>query len=123
MYRFSHVGIVVENMEESVDFYTRVLDCQVHKQHRDENIQFTLLKADNQEIELLKFPHDEKERREGVISHIAFAVENIEREISRLQEMGVKLAGDQPREVLGGMKIFFFTGPSGESIEFVQYHQ
>ncbi len=123
MYRFSHVGIVVENMEEAVGFYTGVLGCQVHKQHRDENIQFTLLKADNQEIELLKFPHDVKERKEGVISHIAFAVEDIEKEISRLKESGVKLATDQPREVLGGMKIFFFNGPSGEAIEFVQYHQ
>jgi len=123
MYRFSHVGIVVENMEESVNFYTNILGCRVHKQHRDENIRFTLLKADNQEIELLKFPHDEKERKEGVISHIAFSVENMESAIRRLKEAGIKLATDQPREVLGGMKIFFFTGPNGESIEFVQHHK
>lgn len=120
MFHFSHVGIVVKSMEESVDFYTRVLGCKVHKQHQDENMQFALLKAGNQQIELLKFSQDNKERKEGVISHIAFVVEDIEKEIMRLKDLGVNLATDQTREVLGGMKIFFFTGPSGESIEFVQ---
>ena len=120
MFHFSHVGIVVKSMDESVDFYTRVLGCKVHKQHQDENLQFTLLKAENQEIELLKFSEDNKERKEGVISHIAFSVEDIVKEINRLKDLGINLAIDQPREVMGGMKIFFFTGPSGESIEFVQ---
>jgi len=53
MFNFSHIGIVVKNMDESVDFYTRVLGGKVHKQHQDENIHFILLKID-QEIELLK---------------------------------------------------------------------
>ncbi|MFZ3171315.1 MAG: VOC family protein [Carboxydocellales bacterium] len=120
MFRFSHVGIVVESMEKSVEFYTQVLGCKVHRQHQDESIHFTLLKAGDQELELLKFPNDQKERTEGVISHIAFFVEDMEKEINRLAELGIALATKEPREVLGGMKIFFFTGPSGESIEFVQ---
>lgn len=123
MFHFSHIGIVVKDMDESVDFYTRVLGCKVHKQHQDESIQFTLLKAGNQQIELLKFPHDNKERKEGVISHIAFTVEDLVKEINRLKDLGVKLATDQPRKVMAGLKIFFFTGPSGESIEFVQKHK
>lgn len=120
MFNFSHVGIVVQNMDIAVDFYTKVLGCQVHSQHQDETIQFVLLKAGDQEIELLKFPHDNKERKEGVISHIAFAVADIVQEINRLKDLGVDLTSDQPREVMGGMKIFFFAGPSGESIEYVQ---
>ncbi|MDT3698549.1 MAG: VOC family protein [Thermincola sp.] len=120
MYKFSHVGIVVQDMDKAVDFYTNVLGCEVHSRHQDETIQFALLKSGHQEIELLKFPHDGKERKEGVISHIAFKVTDIEKEISRLKELGVALSSDQPREVMKGMKIFFFTGPSGESIEFLQ---
>lgn len=123
MYHFSHVGIVVQNMDEAVDFYTRVLGCEVHKRHQDENVEFTLLKAGSQQIELLKFPQDNKQRKEGVISHIAFAVEDMEQEIIRLKAAGLNLPTDQPREIAGGMKIFFFTGPSGESIEFVQGHK
>lgn len=120
MFNFSHVGIVVKNMDESIDFYTRVLGCQLHSRHQDETIQFALIKAGDQEIELLKFPHDDKERKEGVISHIAFSVEDIVKEINRLKGLGINLVSDQPREVMGGMKIFFFTGPSGESVEFLQ---
>lgn len=123
MFKFSHVGIVVQDMDKSVDFYTGVLGCQVVSRQRDENIEFCLLKAGTQEIELLRFPHDGKERKEGIISHIAFGVEDIVKEIDRLKELGLSLASDQPREVMGGMKIFFFTGPSGESIEFVQVHK
>lgn len=120
MYKFSHVGIVVRDMDEAVDFYTKVLGCEVHSQHQDETIEFALLRAGSQEIELLKFPDDNKERKEGVISHIAFAVEDIIKEINRLKDLGINLTSDQPREVMGGMKIFFFTGPSGESIEYLQ---
>jgi lactoylglutathione lyase len=120
MSKFSHVGIVVQDMDKAVDFYTKVLGCEVHSQHRDETIQFALLKAGDQEIELLKFPHDVKERKEGVISHIAFSVQDIVKEITRLKDLGVKLTSDEPREIMGGIKIFFFTGPSGESIEFLQ---
>lgn len=120
MLRFSHVGIVVQDMKKSVEFYTKVLGCTVHAQHQDDTIHFTLLKAGEQEIELLKFAEDHKDRKEGVISHIAFGVRDITQEISRLKELGIQLATDQPREVSGGIKIFFFTGPSGESIEYVQ---
>lgn len=110
---FSHIGIVVQNMQESIDFYTKVLGCQVHLQDWDESIEFTLLKADNQEIELLYFKDENRKRIEGVISHIAFRVENIEEEINRLKELGIGLSTEQPRIVMGGMKIFFFEGPSG----------
>ncbi len=120
--RFSHVGIVVNDMDESVKFYAEVLGCKVHTQQLEGEVQFTLLKAGTQEIELLKFTHDSKERKEGVISHIAFRVEDMEKEINRLKTLGVKLATDEPREVFNGMKIFFFAGPSGEAIEFVQLH-
>lgn len=120
MYHFSHVGIVVHDMDKAVDFYTRVLGCEVHKQEMDDIVQFALLKAGGQVIELLKFSRDNKERKEGVISHIAFSVEDIDKEIRRLKELGLELPSDQAREVMEGMKIFFFTGPSGESIEFVQ---
>lgn len=120
MFHFSHVGIVAKDMDASVDFYTKVLGCEVHNRHKDENVEFTLLKAGSQEIELLKFSEDNKERKEGIISHIAFGVEDIEKEIARLKELGINLETDKPRDVGNGMKIFFFRGPSGESIEFVQ---
>ena len=115
-----HTGIVVRDMNQSVDFYTRVLGCQVEGQHGDEYIKITALRAGGQSIELLQFHHEKGERGEGVISHIAFAVDDIEKEIQRLKDLGVNLTTDQPREVMGGMKIFFFTGPNGEAVEFVQ---
>ena len=117
---FSHVGIVVQDMQESVDFYCKVLGCKVHRQQLEGNPQFTLLKAGEQKIELLHFSNDSKERKEGVISHVAFNVDNIKEAISRLKQLGVDIEEDQPREIAGGLKIFFLRGPSGESFEFVQ---
>lgn len=123
MFNFSHIGIVVKNVDESIDFYTRVLGGKVHNQYQDENIQIALLKVGNQVIELLKFSQENKERKEGVISHIAFSVEDIVKQINRLKDLGVSLDTEQPRETATGSKIFFFTGPSGESIEFVQVNR
>lgn len=117
---FSHVGIVVQNMQTAEEFYTKVLGCKVLKRHHSEVVEITLLQAENQQIELLYYPNEQLERKEGVISHIAFQVDDIESEINRLKEFGVELSNDQPRVVMEGMKIFFFNGPDGEKIEFLQ---
>jgi lactoylglutathione lyase len=57
---------------------------------------------------------------EGIVNHLAFSVENVEEEMTRLKQLGVEFDNDIPRVVLGGVKIAFFTGPDGEVLELVE---
>lgn len=122
MCNVAHIGIVVKNMDKSLDFYTTVLGCVLAESYRDERVHLAFIKAGQQTIELIQYQEDSvKVRGAGIVDHIAFAVTDIEAEMAKLQQHNVPLLFEQPRESCGGkIKILFFTGPDGERLEFVQ---
>ena len=111
-----HTGIIVKNMDESLKFYIGVLGFTTLSSHELPHAKLAFLEG----IELLEYPNDTTERKEGMINHIAIEVEDMESAINHLKEQGVALTTDVPRNAMGGMKIFHFEGPNGERIEFVQ---
>jgi len=55
------------------------------------------------------------------VNHLAFTVEDIEAELVRFKEAGVKLIDEEPRTILNdNVKIVFFEGPNGEKLELVE---
>lgn len=120
MYQVAHIGIVVKDMDTSLEFYTTVLGCELVESYQDERIHLEFLKAGQQTIELIQYQEDSvKERGAGIIDHLAFAVNDIEAAIDKLRQQQVTLLFDQPK-IVGGRKIMFFVGPDGERMEFVQ---
>jgi lactoylglutathione lyase len=59
---------------------------------------------------------------DGIVNHLAFTVDDIEEEISRLLSLGTKIIDKTPRALsaLGGTKISFFEGPDGEILELME---
>lgn len=119
MYNVAHVGMVVQDAERSTEFYTQVLGCQIVDRHEDERIQLVFLQTNDLVIELVKHKQrEEAERMAGVIDHIAFYVDDLEKEMARLKGK-VEFLYDAPI-LTGNKKIIFFTGPEGERLELVQ---
>ncbi|HSL93151.1 MAG TPA: VOC family protein, partial [Bacillota bacterium] len=56
----------------------------------------------------------------GPFDHLAWYVDDIESEVTRLKGLGVEFRPDQIMTVLDGRKIAFFFGPDGERLELVQ---
>lgn len=120
MYDVAHIGIVVKDINGSLPFYKEVLGCELRGIYQEGNLSFALLKCGNQMIELLQYLDHHEERDIGVIDHIALKVQDMDKEVLRLKERGVKLLFDAPKIVSGGKKIMFFEGPDGESFEFIE---
>jgi lactoylglutathione lyase len=121
MYEVAHVGLVVKNAECSSDFYCDVLGCKRVDSYRDERIKILMLQAGTQIIELVQYlAGDKLDRQAGVVDHIAFKVEDIEAAVDKLRSAGVKLLFEAPLTMAGGKRIFFFAGPDGERLEFIQ---
>ncbi|NLN07606.1 MAG: VOC family protein [Firmicutes bacterium] len=120
MAKIAHTGIVVRDMEAALHFYVNVLGFVHTGGLKLPDVELAFLKGENQSLELLAFPGDTAEKPQGVISHIALEVEDLRQELARLKEHGVVLDPADIREP-EGMKVIFFTGPSGEQIELVQY--
>jgi lactoylglutathione lyase len=121
--KMEHVGIMVNNMDESLAFYQNILGLELrNREWLNETVELAFLYFPEQpsvEVELIY--DGDPVGNEGIVSHLAFTVENIEAELVRLKEGGVKLKDQEPRCVLNNtVKIAFFYGPNGESLELVE---
>lgn len=113
---FGHIGIKVTNMEKSLDFYTKVLECKVLKDYTYPESHIVFLDAHGTIIELI-YKEENKERVMGPVEHIAFKVENLEEKMNQLREFGIEDISE-PR-VVGSGRIVFFNGPDNERFEYV----
>lgn len=120
MLRLSHIGLKVKDMDKSVGFYQELLQCESLKTYEADNFKAVLLKCRGNTIELIENPQAVTgDKTDGVIEHLAFKVDDIEEEIRRLKAKGVECIS-QNIENFGDIKLFFFRGPDGEMLEFLE---
>jgi lactoylglutathione lyase len=122
--KLEHVGIMVENLERSIAFYCDVLQMTLRGTlvHANPAITLAFLSfSDSTETEV-ELIHGYKNdlSKEGVVHHLAFAVDNIEEEIERLKQINIMFADEEITTLPNGDKYIFFYGPDHESIEFYQ---
>ena len=128
--QIDHVAIVVKDLEKTIDLYTKTLGFrQVYREIvADQGIEAVGLEAGESIIELLR-PLDEaspiaKYRGEAdtKLHHTAYRVRDIEAELRRLKESGVRLIDEHPRKGAHGNLIAFLHPKStgGVLIELCQ---
>ncbi len=121
MYKVAHIGLVVKDAERSSLFYQQVLNCEVVNSYQDERVKLIFLNSGGQIIELVqRFQESTLERAAGVVDHIAFEVEDVFVEMERLNAVGVAPLSATPGSIGTSLKNFFFLGPDGERLEFMQ---
>ena len=122
MIRVEHIGIAVKSLKDSVPLYEKLLNSTCYKQEtvKTENVNTAFFILGESKIELL-----ESTEEDGVISkfiekkgeglhHIAFEVEDIEAEMTRLVREGFILLNDTPREGADN-KLICFLHPKNTS--------
>lgn len=132
-FRFIYTGIRVKNMDESIDFYTRVLGMRVaEKREKAEPTKgegVTLKSPGSEQLLELNFYEEESPFYAPYLNgedldHIAFDVENLEAAVSELKEKGVEVAVE-PYQIgrSQGWKEAFVKDPNGIWIELLQRKQ
>ena len=106
MKKIEHIGIAVSNLEEANNIYTEILGLEPYKKEvvDSEGVITSFFHTENMKIELLQGLDENntiskfiKKRGEG-IHHIAFSVEDIEKEIKRLKKLGFKIINETPKK-------------------------
>nr|WP_320146494.1 VOC family protein [uncultured Anaeromusa sp.] len=121
MYKLAHVGLVVKNADVSQAFYQRVLRCEVENTYQDARIKLIFLNVGGQTIELVqRLQQATAERQDGVVDHLAFWVPDVAMEMERLRSLGIRPLTEQPASLGKTLQNFFFLGPDGERVEFMQ---
>ncbi len=132
--KIEHIGIVVKDLNRSLQRYTSLLDLKVEEieEVKVENVvnRVAFLPIGETRIELVETTADTglaaeflKERGEG-IHHIALEVEDLESVFSDLKSKGVAFLWDRIIQGSRGSKVAFFKAEefNGVYIELVQRH-
>ena len=110
-----HIGIAVADLEKSIGLYEKVfgLKCYNIEEVADQKVKTAFFMVGQTKIELLA-PTDTDspvgrfiEKRGEGIHHIAFAVNNIEKQLRYAEEQGVKLLDAVPRNGAEDLNIAF----------------
>lgn len=110
-----HIGIAVKNLEEAIAFYEKIigLKCYNIEEVAEQKVRTAFFLVGQTKIELLESTDTEgpvgkfiEKRGEGV-HHIAFAVEEIEKQLTEVSDNGVRLIDKTPRKGAEGLDIAF----------------
>ena len=121
-----HICIQTENYNESLDFYTRILEFKIVKESKNfHNREYnTWLKLDNFMIELQTPKNgDEFSKWSSLNSgpvHVGFLVDNVENEYERIIKLGYDNFKTKNGEIIykvEGESLFKIKAPEGTEIE------
>ncbi len=134
-----HTGIVVVDLEESLNFYRDILGFKIDIQMEESGnyidnilsmqdvrvVTVKLSSPSGQMIELLKYsshPSELKKRAicEIGISHLAFTVDDLNFEYERMKGKGIKFNSQPQTSPDGYARVAFCKAPEGTWIELVE---
>lgn len=104
--KIEHIGIAVKNLDEANKIYEQLLGTAPYKMEMvdSEGVNTSFFKTGESKVELLQATKDESaiakfiaKKGEG-IHHIAFAVEDIHKEIKRLKKEGYTIINESPKK-------------------------
>lgn len=113
--KVDHIGIAVNNLEESKKLYTEILGMTAMGEEvvEQQKVKVCFIPCGDSEVELLESTSPDgpiakfiEKNGEG-IQHIALRVDNIEAALAALKAKGVRLIDEQPRYGAGGASIAF----------------
>jgi methylmalonyl-CoA/ethylmalonyl-CoA epimerase len=130
MLKIEHIGIAVKDLEASTNLYSRLLGKLPYKSElvASEQVNTSFFHIGDSKVELLHATGAESaiakfidKKGEG-IHHIAFAVEDIEKEVERLKAEGFQPISDKPKKGADNKLVFFFhpRSTNGVLIELCQ---
>lgn len=120
--KIEHVGIMVNDIEASISFYTKVLGLKHLRTMPHSNgiitLAFLAYPHSNETVIELIQGYNTALPAEGKVHHLAFTVSDIEAEFERIKQLPeVKLKDEELTVLPDGSRYFFFYGPDGEFLE------
>jgi len=128
-----HIGIITNNLQKSVEFYTDVLGFSISTKIEMDDIGFSAIfvEKNGSKIELMGYRDEIPKRSEGIKiklggssipinDHITFSVDDIGATVTDFKEKGV-IFYLETVQLEGGMKLASFKDPNGVLIELVEH--
>lgn len=122
--KLEHVALMVDNIDESIKFYTEVFGFQLKTrgENAEKAMAFLIHPGDSDmEVELVEdFKDKEGYSEKGKVNHLAFTVENMDEAVSYCKDKGLEFINNPGVNAVTGAKSVFFYGPSRELLQLIQ---
>ena len=117
MKKISHIGIAVNDLQQSCKLFSKLLNKDFHTEHvSSESVTTAFFKMGESKIELISSDQDDsaitkylKKHKEGM-HHLAIDVDNIQNEIHRLKKEGFRFLNETPK-IGADNKLIVFLHP------------
>ena len=124
MHKIEHLGIAVRDIEASNELFAKLFGEPHYKVEsvESEGVKTSFFKVGPNKIELLEGTNENSpitkfiEKRGEGIHHIAFEVEDIEKEIARLKEEGFRVLNETPKQGADNKLIAFLHPKSTNGV-------
>jgi len=117
-----HIALICSDYQRSLDFYTRVIGCQVLAEHwREEQESYLTKLSLNGEyvIELFSYPSPPQRPsypEAAGLRHLAFEVDDIVEQVAELDRLGVAHEAIRT-DATTGKRFVFFNDPDDQPLE------
>lgn len=119
-----HIAIIVTNMDDTIRYYSDLFGFKVRLRGSTKKREMAFLYLEEQpsmEIELIQDIDPIGEyNKSGIVNHLAFTVEDINRAITYYEKKGIKFLSNQPQATLEGGLMILFNGPNGELLQLIE---
>jgi catechol 2,3-dioxygenase-like lactoylglutathione lyase family enzyme len=136
VHTMNHIGLGVENLEKSVEFYTNVMGMEVDYYAHHEGkpisdvvgvansvIEICVVKKGEARLELIEYnnrvpaPKQYKPQNEPGLVHISFSVSSVDEEYAKIKALGYEAYSDPMVTRENGPKICYVKGPDNVIFE------
>lgn len=117
-----HTRMRVNDLDETVRFYTTVLGLEIVEQKtspRGSRLAFLKTSNSDELIELTSYPPSGPVKVPEDLVHLAFQVDSLDGTIAVLHEKGITIT-DGPTQTSSGSRFIFIDAPDGYEIELIE---
>ncbi|MCK5882675.1 MAG: methylmalonyl-CoA epimerase [Bacteriovoracaceae bacterium] len=122
--KIDHLGIAVKSLDDAIPFYEQMLGkkCEKIEDVPEQKVRTAFISCGEVLIELLEATSDESpiakfiEKKGEGIHHIAYLSDDLESEMKRVEEDGIRLIDKTPRGGAGDMNIAFLHPKSTKGV-------
>lgn len=124
MKKIEHIGIAVKNIEEANITYKNLLGYSHYKTEevKSEGVRTSFFVCGESKIELLEATNPDSpiakyiEKRGEGIHHIAYAVDDIQKEMNRLTKEGFRVLNEKPKKGADNKWVVFLHPKSANGV-------
>ena len=122
--KIEHIGIAVKKLSESIPLFEKLLSTPCYKTEvvESEQVNTAFFQTGESKIELLEayapggVINKFIDKKGEALHHLAFEVEDIEKEATRLKEQGFEMIGERPKKGADNKMVWFLHPKSTNGI-------